>query len=76
MARLNFEQDLIMKYEYFNSNDFFNDIKVYELKLDILEACNKAEEYIKKSSNLVKIEIWRKVTPEIAIKEFTFVKED
>ena len=70
MASLNFEQDLIMKYVYVDS------ITVYELKLDILEACNKAEEYIKKSSNLVKIEIWRKVTPEIAIKEFTFVKED
>ena len=70
MARLNFEQDLILI--YWNSD---NSKISYDIKADILDACNLAEDDIKYSS-VIKIEIWRKVTPEIAIKEFTFVKGD
>ena len=70
MARLNFDQDLIMIYWLNNGTK-----RCFELRRDILDACNGAEDDIKCSS-VMKIEIWRKVTPEIAIKEFTFVKGD
>ena len=71
MARLNFEQDLVMIYRFRDGNKVH-----YEIKCDILDACNGAEEDLKDFNAIVKIEIWRKVSSEIALKEFEFVKRD
>ena len=70
MARLDFKQNLIIEI-YWDRVTI-----VRHVSQDILDACLEAEKELDHNDQIKKIVIWREVTPEIAVKEFEFKRDE